>query len=91
MVGVSEFSPCSVMVMGSCALFTGIGEEVPANCSLPQHEGDPYQEERADQGHQKTIAEVRVHLQERPSSVPYFQKYNQKIGNSSNQILHHLL
>lgn len=26
----------------------GAGEEVPADCSLPQHEGDPDQEERAD-------------------------------------------
>lgn len=36
----------------------GAGEEVPADGSLPQHEGDPDQEERADQGTEETAAEV---------------------------------
>lgn len=36
----------------------GAGEEVPADRSLPQHEGDPDQEERADQRAEETAAEV---------------------------------
>lgn len=36
----------------------GAGEEVPADRSLPQHEGDPDQEERADQRTEETAAEV---------------------------------
>lgn len=43
-----------------CVCFAGVGQEVPANCSLPQHEGDPDQEKWADQRNQKTIAEVSV-------------------------------
>ena len=39
-------------------LSAGVGQEVPANCGLPQHEGDPDQEERADQRDQETVAEV---------------------------------
>lgn len=36
----------------------GAGEEVPADRSLPQHEGDPDQEERADQRTEEAAAEV---------------------------------
>ena len=36
----------------------GAREEVPTDCSVPQHEGNPHQEERADQGDQETTAEV---------------------------------
>lgn len=44
-LGMGEFSFFAVIVTCSCVLSTGVGEEVPADCSLPQHEGDPNQEE----------------------------------------------
>lgn len=40
----------------------GVGEEVPANCCLPHHEGDPNQEERAAQRAPKETAEVNILL-----------------------------
>lgn len=44
-LGMGEFSFFAVIVTCLCVLSTGVGEEVPANCSLPQHEGDPNKEE----------------------------------------------
>lgn len=43
-----------------CRVCLGAGEEVPGDCCLSQHEGDPDQEERSDQRPKETIAEVRM-------------------------------
>lgn len=49
---------CSGPVTPHVFTSTGAGEEVPADRGIPQHEGDPDQEERADQGAEETAAEV---------------------------------
>ena len=49
----------SVLLKLSVFVCSGAGQEVPADRRLPQHEGDPDQEERADQRDQETTAEVR--------------------------------
>lgn len=52
----------------------GAGEEVPADRGVPQHEGDPDQEERADQGTEETAAEVASPLASRSSTSRLFNR-----------------
>lgn len=49
MLFFSRLNVCVCAFVCVCVLRAGAGEEVPANCGLPQHEGDSNQEERADQ------------------------------------------